>query len=290
MKEIKVHWCNIENFGDALNPYLISNLSGLPVKYRNYKTPSYYKELRSLIKSILTLKKYDFNRMLPYNSHENVVLGIGSLLDRSRSNFSVWGSGYMNNFERAEGGKLHAVRGRFSAEKLQKEGFPYCSVWGDPGLLLPRVYRPIKKIQFKLGIIPHLKDYDFFKNKYESDTHIKVIDLKTKNIELVVDEIISCEYILSTSLHGVIVAHAYDIPTLWIKHNDINTDGIKFYDYFDSVGIKPYDGFGNYESLINNYESTFEKYASISKIMVDLKKMQDNLILAAPFPVLEKFK
>ncbi|WP_124103196.1 hypothetical protein [Klebsiella pneumoniae] len=118
----------------------------------------------------------------------------------------------------------------------------------------------------------------------------KSYDLKTKDIEFVVDEIISCEYILSTSLHGVIVAQAYDIPTLWIKHNDINTDGIKFYDYFDSVGIKPYDGFEDYESLINDYESAFVKHANISKITTDLKKMQDNLLSVAPFPVLDKFK
>ncbi|HBW3770832.1 TPA: polysaccharide pyruvyl transferase family protein, partial [Klebsiella pneumoniae] len=129
-----------------------------------------------------------------------------------------------------------------------------------------------------------------FKNKYRSNKNIKVIDLKTKDIEFVVDEIISCEYILSTSLHGVIVAQAYDIPTLWIKHNDINTDGIKFYDYFDSVGIKPYDGFEDYESLINDYESAFVKHANISKITTDLKKMQDNLLSVAPFPVLDKFK
>jgi len=141
-----------------------------------------------------------------------------------------------------------------------------------------------------VGIIPHLKDYDYFKNKYRSNKNIKVIDLKTKDIEFVVDEIISCEYILSTSLHGVIVAQAYDIPTLWIKHNDINTDGIKFYDYFDSVGIKPYDGFEDYESLINDYESAFVKHANISKITTDLKKMQDNLLSVAPFPVLDKFK
>ncbi|MER0133036.1 hypothetical protein MBP13_000345 [Klebsiella pneumoniae] len=141
-----------------------------------------------------------------------------------------------------------------------------------------------------MGIIPHLKDYDYFKNKYRSNKNIKVIDLKTKDIEFVVDEIISCEYILSTSLHGVIVAQAYDIPTLWIKHNDINTDGIKFYDYFDSVGIKPYDGFEDYESLINDYESAFVKHANISKITTDLKKMQDNLLSVAPFPVLDKFK
>ncbi|EOV8874751.1 hypothetical protein R1N21_28765, partial [Klebsiella sp. 102294] len=130
----------------------------------------------------------------------------------------------------------------------------------------------------------------YFKNKYRSNKNIKVIDLKTKDIEFVVDEIISCEYILSTSLHGVIVAQAYDIPTLWIKHNDINTDGIKFYDYFDSVGIKPYDGFEDYESLINDYESAFVKHANISKITTDLKKMQDNLLSVAPFPVLDKFK
>ncbi|MEZ3832638.1 hypothetical protein QQX37_26400, partial [Klebsiella pneumoniae] len=135
-----------------------------------------------------------------------------------------------------------------------------------------------------------LKYYDYFKNKYRINKNIKVIDLKTKDIEFVVDEIISCEYILSTSLHGVIVAQAYDIPTLWIKHNDINTDGIKFYDYFDSVGIKPYDGFEDYESLINDYESAFVKHANISKITTDLKKMQDNLLSVAPFPVLDKFK
>ncbi|MCT8429895.1 hypothetical protein KYT89_28240 [Klebsiella pneumoniae] len=141
-----------------------------------------------------------------------------------------------------------------------------------------------------MGNITKIKEYDYFKNKYRSNKNIKVIDLKTKDIEFVVDEIISCEYILSTSLHGVIVAQAYDIPTLWIKHNDINTDGIKFYDYFDSVGIKPYDGFEDYESLINDYESAFVKHANISKITTDLKKMQDNLLSVAPFPVLDKFK
>ncbi|MDY2034134.1 hypothetical protein [Klebsiella pneumoniae] len=49
-----------------------------------------------------------------------------------------------------------------------KEGFPYCSVWGDPGLLLPRVYCPKKNKHYKVGIIPHLKDYDILKINIEA--------------------------------------------------------------------------------------------------------------------------
>lgn len=285
MKSVKVHWCNIENFGDALNPYMISKLSGLPVIYRNYNTPNYYREFKSLVKCILTLKSYDFNRMIPYNKNEKVVLGIGSLLDRSKENFHVWGSGYMNNFERAQGGKLCAVRGRFSAEKLKSEGFDYCDVWGDAGLLLPLLYNPVVEKKFQTGIIPHLKDYQYFCEKYKNDDSILVIDLKTKDIEFVVDRILSCRTIFSTSLHGVIVGHAYKIPTLWIKHNDINTDGIKFYDYFDSVGIELYDGFENYEEMISKAESSFIEHKKLTLIKNSLEDIQRGLIKVAPFPV-----
>lgn len=35
-----------------------------------------------------------------------MVLGIGSLLNRSRPRFHIWGTGYMNQHERAKGGIL----------------------------------------------------------------------------------------------------------------------------------------------------------------------------------------
>lgn len=292
MKEnIKVHWCYIDNFGDALNPYLIGKLTGKKVIYRNFDKPNYKKEVKILIKSILKLKSYDINRLRPFDKNENVVLGIGSLLNRSRSRFHVWGTGYMNQNERAKGGILYAVRGRYSAEKLHSEGFGYCDVWGDPALLLPIVY-PEKKVNktFKLGIIPHLKDYAYFKQTYGTNNDVHVIDLNTSNIEDVLNQMLHCEKIISTSLHGVIVGHAYGIPTIWIKHNDIDTDGFKFNDYFDSVGIELYDGFTNFDEIVNNHIAFFKLHKDILHPTVDLKKMQKRLLEVAPFEILSYYQ
>ncbi|WP_434662553.1 polysaccharide pyruvyl transferase family protein [Klebsiella sp. MISC125] len=287
---VKVHWCYIENFGDALNPYLISKLSGKKVAYRGFERPNFLKETKLIIKSILKNKTYDFNRLRGYNENEDVVLGIGSLLNRSRKNFRVWGTGYMNWHERAQGGTLHAVRGRFSAEKLAKEGFEYCSVWGDPAILLPLVYplkSPSKK--YELGIIPHLKDFDFFSNKYHQNNNVHIINLNTTDIESVLNQMVMCERIISTSLHGVIVGHAYKIPTLWIKHNDIDTDGLKFDDYFDSVKIEPYDGFDNFDEIIKEPYEFFIERKNLILPNNDLREMQRNLLEVAPFTILPEF-
>jgi hypothetical protein len=46
---------------------------------------------------------------------------------------------------------------------------------------------------------------------------------------------------LSSSLHGLIVAHAYGIPAVWCDFADrphaIAGDGTKFHDYFASIGL-----------------------------------------------------
>ena len=64
-----------------------------------------------------------------------------------------------------------------------------------------------------------------------------VINLKD-DVETVAKQISSCEKIISSSLHGLIAAQAYDIPFAWVKFSDnIKGDGIKFYDFFDSVGV-----------------------------------------------------
>lgn len=290
MKKLYAHWCYTNNCGDALNPYILHKLSGCKVVYCNYKSPNYIKEIRITIKGLLSGKKTDLNRLVHpfFRRKKDVILAIGSILDRSLPNFKIWGAGYMNEFEHADGGTLYAVRGYYSAAKLHKEGFPLCKTYGDPALLLPIIYKPnIKKI-YKYGIIPHLKEYNKIKECYPDEN---VINLNNQNVETVINHIIECEYIISTSLHGIIIAHAYGIPAIWIKMGDINTDGIKFKDYFSSVNIPIYNGNYTIDTFINT--SYIDIAPAIKKYMLPRKSILDiqrALIKVCPFEVLPQFK
>jgi hypothetical protein len=56
-------------------------------------------------------------------------------------------------------------------------------------------------------------------------------------VEAVIDAIASCEFVVSSSLHGLIVAHAYRRPALWVEFADpLLGDRSKFHDYFASLG------------------------------------------------------
>ena len=47
-----------------------------------------------------------------------------------------------------------------------------------------------------------------------------------------------CETVLSSSLHGIVFAHAYGRRALWIELSSrVHGDGFKFFDYYASLGI-----------------------------------------------------
>jgi len=288
MNKIKLTFWNKPNFGDVLSPYLINKLSGKKIQYKSSYT-SWENAFRNVLHYI---KCGQFSKISSVTFPcEHVLLSIGSILSYSDKNAIVWGSGFMAADEPFKGGNVLAVRGKFSNEKLKKMGYKGCNVFGDPALLVPIVYPASKTSQHKIGIIPHWKEVDFFKKAY-SDKYL-IIDLRTTDVESVIDEIVSCQYILSTSLHGIIVSHAYGVPALWIEKGNIDTDGIKFKDYLSSVGIDLYDGFKNYEEILSesfNIEKFFEDHKEIAITKIDISKIQKSLLSVAPFNVLENYK
>jgi pyruvyltransferase len=65
---------------------------------------------------------------------------------------------------------------------------------------------------------------------------IALIDIKS-GLKAVADLLYSCERIASSSLHGLILADAYGIPSCWIELSRRIAGGwFKFIDYFCSVG------------------------------------------------------
>lgn len=214
-KRLKVNFVPASNFGDTSVPYML---------------------LKENIPFIFTHHAIE-NKLLMTGS----IVGIGA-----KKNTIVWGSGIIHNGITPNNEAIYfAVRGPRTLEKLSKQGIDTSNILlGDPALALPKIYNPKIEKKYKLGVIPHIVDIDEYR-KHINKTPDKfqntiVLDpnKKTHQIEEFINQVLSCEKIVATSLHGIIVAHAYGIPVVWSKISDrLYGDDVKFYDHFESIGI-----------------------------------------------------
>lgn len=279
-----IYWADHPNFGDYLSPYIVGKLTGRNICHKKASI-SWLNLIKFVIGHVLEIKNLS-QYVMPWETN---YIGVGSVLSYGNSRSMIWGGGFMDSREKFYGGKVYALRGKLSAKKIGLHNNEV--VYGDPALLLPLLYVPKTLNKFSVGIVPHWKEFKHFNQKYHNK--YKVIDLSTKDVEQVIDEICSCQMILSTSLHGIIVAHAYGIPAIWIKNGDINTDGFKFWDYFSSVGINDYCGFKNYDDIIKSPSSIldfFDSHVDISLPRISIRTIQNKLLSSTPFVILEKWE
>lgn len=191
-------------------------------------------------------------------------VGIGSIMSCVRENDIVWGTGIIRANQNLKPGikaKFLAVRGKKTREMLIKAGAKVPEVYGDPALLLPLMYNPDVEPIYEVGYIPHYVQKDIFKKLYP-DRH--TIDIQTLDWKAFVDEIKQCRKIISSSLHGLIIAEAYGIPTEWRDWGGgVIGDGWKFIDYYSATD-RDVRGLGKIPELKRE----------------DLKRIQEGLINA----------
>lgn len=194
------YFTQTKNVGDLVGPYLISKMTN-----------------RSIKKSILGVRSH--------------YLSVGSIFDQATSKSIIWGSGFISS-DQVENTKLKnkilLVRGYLTKAKLEKSSEVKV---GDPALALPLFYIPKHGKQYKIGFIPHYADYEMTKQLLKG-SRIKIIDVR-QGVESFIDDVFSCEFIFSTSLHGLIISDAYSIPNKWVAISDnLSGDGFKFFDYY----------------------------------------------------------
>lgn len=208
---VLAHWMMGPNFGDYLTPWLINKFTS--------QNPSY-----------IDAKAAD----------EHYII-TGSILGGAGPNSIIWGAGFANYTDRLAAAKvIKAVRGPLSRDIIRQQGIICPEVIGDPALLLPRFYKPNLPKRYKLGVIPHWIDYYIGTRRFRDEPGVRIIDILRKPEEII-DEVSQCEYAISSSLHGIIVCHAFGVPCLWIKLSDsICGDGFKYHDYLASVGVQAY--------------------------------------------------
>lgn len=273
------------NYGDLLSPYIIHTISGCSIQRKDSYIDDCKVRIRRIMVSLLTFNIEKFRRIT--RKKENVVFGIGSILKMANPGALVWGAGFMSPNELTKANQVFAVRGVYTLNKLPINVKKDNIALGDPALLLPLIIGKAKSVKHVIGIIPHYSEYNYFKKKYSSDFHI--IDLKNDNIKELTEEITSCQYIFSSSLHGLIVPLAYGIPALWIEHSGLEegTNGFKFKDFFSSVGISEYESIKNLEEVLGK-SKTDKSIFSSSKCKITpevLHNVQLKLLKAAPFYV-----
>ena len=170
--------------------------------------------------------------------YQGKILCIGSELAGGvlRENDVVWGYGakYDRPIEVPDGVRIFATRGPMTRE-LIPAGSDGCGICGDPAILMPLIYTPAEPAEkFRIGIIPHYVDFAKFKDL--EDPAICVINVKDNPFKII-DQIASCDLIISTSLHGCIVSEAYGKPVVWLQVSDrIQGAAFKFNDYFTGSG------------------------------------------------------
>lgn len=258
MSPIKLYWCAHDsggrrNFGDWMSPELVRELSGREVVYANARWAD--------------------------------LVAVGSVLQRLTTTWwnkrvHVWGTGLMHaGRPMRPRHHYHAVRGRLTAELLGRTDIP---AFGDPGLLVHRLlpgFATVPKCR-DIGVVPH----------HTEQAHpgvgalcarlpgVRVVDITAPTQEFL-RELAACRFVLSSSLHGLITADAFQIPNAWITiSNELRGGAFKFEDYYSVFGLKPV------ACAIDAVDSAFVEKACAIYQRPGLDGIRQQLLGSFPFP------
>lgn len=244
------------NFGDELTPGLVGTLFGQKCSWRR-------------------AKRCD-------------MIGAGSTLEmvqlmQARKGLKVWGSGFMLSDAAHERDfsypdfDFYAVRGHLSLGRIKSEREVAV---GDPGLLANKVYARSPRVPGRIGLVYHwVHKKDPVVRSLARDKSVTLIDPSRKPAKVIAD-ITACDFVMSTSLHGLIVADSYGIPNAWIKlPQDIGGNGYKFADYYSAFDRQAVQHSSDLARDHDRIAQLQHEYRPVP----NLKKIQDKLIGAFPF-------
>ncbi|WP_187393995.1 polysaccharide pyruvyl transferase family protein [Oceaniovalibus sp. ACAM 378] len=206
-----VYFNDRPNVGDLLNEYLIPKIAG---------------------REIVKVRTSAFNHLR----------AIGSLVGSASNRSFIWGSGSIDGqlpSRLTSARRVSAVRGLKTRRVIEDATGVSLDdrPMGDPALLMPLYFDPVPIKEVKYGIIPHFSDEKAVR-KWLSEAKLKEVRLISvqQDPESFVRQMLTCERVLSSSLHGLILADAYGIPNRWIKVSDELIGGdFKFLDYYSTV-------------------------------------------------------
>lgn len=162
-----------------------------------------------VVEYMLKRRGLDLNAQIDRTEY---LYAIGSIIGFGLQDATIWGSGLLHkeNAFRLVRSKLdiRAVRGPLTKEYLNKMGFNCPEIYGDPAVLIPIIYSCNAEKRYSCSIVLHhssgLREHiDELK-----DMGLHYIEIKTTNYKHFIDEIAQSDMVISSALHGIILAEA----------------------------------------------------------------------------------
>lgn len=236
----------VPNFGDELNPFILESAEVNQFEWSPAADADFI-----IAGSIL-------EHLPPHWA--GTVCGAGQLHEKSRIDLSK--------------ATVLGLRGKLTLERVKGVKNSQDVVLGDPALLVPAWIRQYQG-KWDLGVIPHWSDRELLK-RYP---YGHFIDVRKPPLE-VVEDIAKCKRVISSSLHGIIVADAYGIPRqaelypgIKLRPEHEGTD-FKYRDYASIYDTHPHFG--------ELWKAPTEK---VQKIQNDLRVMMAKAMGTPPPPV-----
>ena len=205
-------WAGKPNFGDAISRAIVAHVSGREVAWAKPGAVDVF-----AIGSIMH------------------VVRRGNKDPREGARPVVWGSGCMKplNTDFVANVDFALVRGPITESLLGIEVPGY----GDPGLLMAKILGEVPRGD-RIGLIPHYAQLGdpAFRAMVEAHPVLDLIDVRGDALE-VCRQIAGCAHVVSSSLHGLIVADSFGVPNTWLSPEGIHAaPKLKFLDY--AAGIE----------------------------------------------------
>lgn len=163
------------------------------------------------------------------------LLAIGSILYFANENDVIWGSGTNGKMPLKKNYlfshlDIRAVRGPITRTFLKNVFDLECpEIYGDPALLFPYFFPEFKRKKNPSRdyiVIPHYSERKLFPK--ESDPHVVH---PTDPWEEILEKILDSQFVIASSLHGIVMAEAFGIPARMLRATE-NEPILKYIDYY----------------------------------------------------------
>lgn len=167
------------------------------------------------------------------------LLALGSILYFAREGDTLWGTGMNAKYDKREDFSfrhldVRSVRGPLTRQFLMDNfDADVPEIYGDPALLFPALFPEYKRKddpKYSYIIIPHYSDVWMYpKEEYPNVVY------PYEPWDEVVLKILDSQFVISSSLHGLIIAEAYGIGARWLRVSSSEPE-FKFLDYYLGTG------------------------------------------------------